>query len=151
MALVHRLAQRVGDARAHPDHGRLLHAELHGDVVGGLEANAAYVPRQAIGILRHDLHGVGTVGLVDAHRSCRADTMAVQEDHDLPDDLLLGPGRDDPTRSHRANAIDFPQAIRLRLDDVEHLFAECAQEPLGVGRADAPDHARGKVLLDAFD
>jgi hypothetical protein len=57
--------------------------------------------------------------------------MAVQEDHDLPDDLLLGPSRDDPTRSHRANAIDFPQAIGLRLDDVEHLFAECAQEPLG--------------------
>jgi hypothetical protein len=38
-----------------------------------------------------------------------------------------------------------------RLNDVKHLLAECAQELLGVGRADAPDHARRKVFLDAFD
>ena len=38
-----------------------------------------------------------------------------------------------------------------RLDDVEHLLAESAQELLGVDRPDAPDHARRKVLLDAFD
>ena len=38
-----------------------------------------------------------------------------------------------------------------RLDDVEHLLAEGAHELLGVDRADAPDHAGGKVLLDAFD
>src|SRR5580704_11419674 len=31
------------------------------------------------------------------------------------------------------------------------LLAECPQEPLGIGRADTPDHARGEVLLDAFD
>ncbi len=66
-------------------------------------------------------------------------------------DLLLGPGGDDPTRTHRADAVDFPQAVGLRLDDVEHLLAEGAQQLLGVGRADAPDHARGKVFLDAFD
>jgi hypothetical protein len=34
---------------------------------------------------------------------------------------------------------------------VEHLLAEGTQKLLRVGRADAPDHARGKVLLDAFD
>jgi hypothetical protein len=32
------------------------------------------------------------VGLEDANRACSADPVAVQEDHDLPDDLLLGPG-----------------------------------------------------------
>jgi hypothetical protein len=75
----------------------------------------------------------------------------VQEDHDLSDRLLVGPGGDDPSRTHGANAADLPQAIGLRLDDLEHLLAEGAQQLLGVGRADTPDHAGGKVLLDALN
>ena len=106
MAVVHRLAQRVGDARAHPDHGRLLYAELHGDVVGGLEANAADVPRQAIGILRHDLHGVGTVGLVDAHRPRRADAMAAIC-------LQLGAKRKWLARAHTATTRSGPLPLHL--------------------------------------
>ena len=47
MALVHRLGQRVGDAGAHPDHRRLVDAEPHRDRIGGLEADAADVARQA--------------------------------------------------------------------------------------------------------
>src|SRR5258707_9761186 len=97
------------------------------------------------------LHGVGAVGLIDAHRARRANAVAVQEDHDLTDDLLLGPGRNNAARPHRANAIHLPQAVGLRLDDVEHLLPEGAQEFLGIDRANAPDHARSKVFLDAFD
>ena len=98
---------------AHPDHGGLLDAKLHGDGVGGLEADAADVARQAVRVLRHDLDGVGAVGLVDAHRPRRADAVAVQKHHDLADDLLLGPGGDDAIRTHRADAVDFPQAVGL--------------------------------------
>ena len=47
--------------------------------------------------------------------------------------------------------VNFPQPIGLRLDDVEHLLAESAQQLLGVGRADAADHAGGKIFLDAFN
>ena len=83
MALVHGLGQRIGDAGAHPDHRGLLDAELHGDRVGGLEADAADVARQPIGVLGHDLDGVGAIGLEDPHRPRRADAMAVQEHHDL--------------------------------------------------------------------
>src|SRR5258707_10900980 len=97
------------------------------------------------------LHGVGAVGLIDAHRARRANAVAVQEDHDLTDDLLLGPGRNNAARPHRANAIHLPQAVGLRLDDVEHLLPEGAQELLGIDRANAPGHARSKVFLDAFD
>ena len=109
VALVHGLGQRIGDAGAHPDHGGLLDAELHGDGVGRLEADAADIARQAIGVLGHHLDGVGAIGLVDAHRPCRADAIAVQEDHDLADDLLLGPGRRDalaraPGRCRRPRA-----------------------------------------------
>src|SRR6266704_225115 len=109
-------------------------AKLHGDSVGRLETDAADIAGQPIGILRHDLHGVGAVGLIDAHRARRANAVAVQEDHDLTDDLLLGPGRNNAARPHRANAIHLPQAVVLRLDDVEHLLPEGAQQRLRTHR-----------------
>ena len=150
MALVHRLGQRVGNPGAHPDHRRLVDAELHGDCIGGLEADAADVACQAIRVLGHDLDGVGAVGLEDADRSGGADAMAVQEDHDLAHDLLLGPGAGDALGAHRADAGHLAQAIRLRLDHIEHFVAECPDHLLGVDRADAADHAGTEVLLDAF-
>ena len=73
VAFVHRLGERIGDPGAHPDHCRLFDAELHGNGVGGLETDATDVARQPIGVLGHDLHGVGAVGLVDPHRPRRAD------------------------------------------------------------------------------
>ncbi len=71
----------------------------------GPEPNSPDIPGQAIGILRHDPHGISAVGLVDANRPCRADAMAVQEDHDLADRLLLGPGGRDAAGSHRTDAV----------------------------------------------
>ena len=151
MAVVHRFGQCIRDSGPHSDHGRLIDAKLHGDGVGRLEADAADVAGQTVRVLRHDLHGVGAVGLVDAHRSRRPDPVAVQKHHDLADDLLLGPGGCDAICPHRSDAVHFPQAVRLRLDDVEHLLPESSQQLLGVDRPDAPDHARGKVLLDAVE
>jgi hypothetical protein len=49
-----------------------------------------------------------------------------------------------------ADAIHVPQAVGLGLDDVEHLVPEGAQELLGIDWANAADHARAQVLLDAF-
>jgi len=42
-------------------------------------------------------------------------------------------------------------AGRVGLDDVEHGFAQGAHEALGVGRADAADHAGTEVALDAVE
>ena len=151
MALVHRFGQRIGDAGANPDHRRLLDAELHGDRVGGLEADAADVARQPVRVLGHDLDGIRAVGLEDAHRAGRADAMAVQEDHDLAHDLLLGPGVGDALGADRADAGHLAQPIRLGLDDVEHLLAERLDHLLGVDRTDAADHAGAEILLDAVD
>ena len=92
MSFIHGLGQRIGNPGADPHQGDLLDAKLHRDGVGGLEADAADIAGQAIRVLGHDLDGVGAVGLVDAHRPRRADTVAVQEDHDFPHRLLLGPG-----------------------------------------------------------
>ena len=77
--------------------------------------------------------------------------MAVQEHHDLADDLLLGPGVGDPLRPHLPDAGHLAQAFRFGLDHVEHLLAKGPDQLAGVDRADAPDHAGAEILLDALD
>ena len=151
MSLVHRLGERVRNPGAHADHRRLLDAEPHRDRVRGLEADAADIAGETVGVLGHDLHGIGAVGLEDADRACGAHAMAMQEDHDLPHDLLLGPGADDALGAHGADAGHLAQAIGLRLDHVEHLLAERLDHLLGVDRADAADHPGTEIFLDALD
>jgi hypothetical protein len=109
------------------------------------------VPGKPIGVLGHDLHGVRAVGLEDANRPGRADPVAVKEDHDLPDDLLLGPGVRDPLGPNRANARDLAKTTGLGLDDVEDLFTESLDHLLGIDRPDAPDHPGAEIFLDAVD
>ena len=75
----------------------------------------------------------------------------MQEDHDLADDLLLGPSIGDAFGTHPTDARDFAQTIGLGLDDVEHLLAECLDHLLGVDRTNAADHAGTEILLDAID
>ena len=151
MALVHCLGQRIRNAGANPDHRGLLDAELHRDRVSGLEADAADVTCEAIWILRHNLHGIRAVGLVDAHRPRRADAIAVKEDHDFANDLLFGPGRGDTAGSYRTDACYLAQALGFRLDRVENFLAESAHQLLGVDRSDASDHAGAEVFLDAVE
>ena len=76
--------------------------------------------------------------------------MAVQEDHDLADGLLLGPRAGDAPGAHRADAGDLAKPFGLGLDDVEHLVAECPHQLAGVDPADAAYQARAQVLLDAL-
>jgi hypothetical protein len=71
----------------------------HRDLVRRLEADAADVAGEPVGVLAHHLHGVVAVGLENPHRARRAHPVAVQEHHDLPHHLLLGPGRADPLRT----------------------------------------------------
>ncbi len=122
MTVIHRFRQSIGDASADADHRRLLDAEPEGDRVGGLEADAADIARQAIRVVGHDLDGIGAVGFVDPHRTGRADAVAVQEHHDLAPDLLLGPGRGDTPGADGPDAIDLAHPVRLGLDDVKPNF-----------------------------
>src|SRR6476659_1813413 len=109
--LVHRLGQRIGNSGAHPDRRCLFDAELHCNGVCGLKANTANIARQPVWVFGHDLDGVRTIGLEDPHRPRRADTVAMQEDHNFPDCLLFGPGSENAgktshrfqTRASRAN------------------------------------------------
>src|SRR4029077_19218735 len=101
-----------------------LDAELGRDLIGGAEADAADVAGQTIRVLRDEPNGIGAVSFVNAHRARRADTVAVQEQHDLADDLLLGPARDDSLGAFRADAGHLTQTPGFLLDDVEYGFAE---------------------------
>ena len=74
----------------------------------------------------------------------------MQEQHDLPDDLLLRPAGDDPCRPFDADAGHLLQARRLLLDEVEHRLAEAPHQPFGVDRADAADHSGTEIPLDAL-
>jgi hypothetical protein len=151
VTLIHRLGQRVRNPGAQSDHRSLFDAEFHRDRVGALETNASDIPREPIGVLGHDLNGVRAVGLEDANRPGRADPVAVKEDHDLPDNLLLGPGVRDAFRPNRADASHLPKPIGLGLDDVEDLLPEGLDHLFGVDRPDAPDHPGAQILLYPVD
>src|SRR5262245_16587364 len=100
MAPVHGLGQRIGNSGAYPDHRGFFDAEPHSDCVGGLEPDAPYVTRQPVRIFGHHLHRIRTVGLENADCPRGPDPMAVQEDHDLANDLLLSPGSGDTAGSY---------------------------------------------------
>jgi hypothetical protein len=110
--------------------------------------NSTDVKSQAIGVLRDELDRVGAVSLVDAHRARGADAIAVQEQHDLADYLLLGPAGNDALRPLPADPGHLPQAARLLFDDIENGIAERTYQLPGVDRPDAADYARAKILLD---
>jgi hypothetical protein len=67
--------------------------------------------------------------------------MRVQEDHDLANDLLVGPAGGDFSGANFANAGNFTQTLRRVLDDIEYRRAEGFHQFSGIDRADALDHA----------
>jgi hypothetical protein len=83
------------------------------DLVGRLEADAADVARQPVRVLGDDLDRVGAVGLEDAHRAGGADPVAVQEQHDLADHLLVRPALHDAPGPLRPDPAHLPQAPGL--------------------------------------
>jgi hypothetical protein len=78
-----------------------------------------------------------------------ADPVAVQEDHDLPDDLLFCPGVRDASRPNRADARHLAKPTGLGLDDIEDLLPENLDHLLGVDRPDARDHSGAEIFLDS--
>jgi len=77
--------------------------------------------------------------------------VAMQEDYDFSDNLLLGPSRADAIGSYRTNARDLAQALGLCFDRIEHPLAESAHQLLGVDRPDAANHPGAEVFLDAVE
>ena len=66
-------------------------AQSLGDGIRGLEPDAVDVEGQPVGVLLYPLDRPVTIGLVDAHGTGGADTVGLEEHHDLPHHLLLRP------------------------------------------------------------
>ena len=151
MAVPGNLLQDVPHAGLGADQGVMRNAQSLGDGVRGLEPDAVDIEGQAVRVLLHPLDRSVAIGLVDAHRPGGADTMGLQEHHDLAHDLLLRPGTGHPFLALGSDAFQLQQSLRFLLDDVEDLLPEGPHQLAGEMRADALDHARAEVLLDAFE
>src|SRR5258707_2907764 len=94
-------------------------------------------------------YGFSVIGLIDARGPRRADAVAVQEDHDLADDLLFGPSIGDALGTYQANASHLAQALGLLLDRVEHLLSESSHKLFRIDRTNAADHPGAEIFLNA--
>ena len=146
-----RLCQGVRHAGLRTQGRVQRNADLLGDRVGRQEADAANVPREPVRVVLHHGDGFVAIGLEDPHRARGGHAVGVQEHHDLADDLLVGPAGRDLPGPLVADAVDLAQALGCLLDDVEDRRAEGADQPAGVDRADALDHAGAEVALDAAE
>src|SRR5664280_3826883 len=92
-----------------------------GDLVGGRETDAVDILRQRVRILAHLFNCLRTIGLEYPYGSAGADTMAVQEQHDLANLFRLLPCMGDPLPPLGANPVHGLQFGDLVLDDAQNL------------------------------
>ena len=151
MALAQRILEHVTEAGAQAKRRIRGNAEALGQLIGGLEPDAADVAREPVRILADHLDRAFAVSLEDACGAQRAEPVRMQEQHDVAHRPLLAPGGRDPPGEAAPDARHLAQALRLALDHLEHLIAERADQLLGHGAADALDHARAEIRLDALE
>ena len=120
-----------------------------GDAVGCFESHTIDIAFELVGIFLDGFERGVAVGFVNLDRQVGADPVAVQEDHDFLDLLLLLPGGGDLPGSVQANAGHFAQAFRRVLDDLKGFFFKVPHNALGHLGTDAFDHARAEVTLHA--
>ena len=144
------LQQAVRNSRARPDDGIPGDANFLRDLIRGLEPDAADVLGERVGIGAHGLNGLLPVRFEDADRAAGADTVGVQEDHDLPNRPLLLPCLLDAPPAFGTDAADFLQLRRGFFNHRQDLLAEFLDHLLRVHRADALDHSAAQIFLDAL-
>src|SRR2546426_4722607 len=151
VAIFSKLLQDMPHASLRPDHRVPWNTESLRQSIRRLKANAMDVEGQAIGILPHSGNGFIAIGLVNADRSGGANAMRVQEDHDLANDFLGFPGLNHPLLAFGANTVKVGQPFGRLLNDIEHLCPKGLDQFLGKVRANAFDHPRAQIFLDAFE
>src|SRR6476469_7394641 len=111
MAICNGLHECVRDAGASTEHGLLRNTEPLCQLVCSLEPDPADVACKTIRIFLHEWDRVGTVCLEYADRQRRTDAMTLQEDHDLPDRLLVRPTGCDPLQPDLADSLDLSKPL----------------------------------------
>ncbi len=151
LALALRLLEQEAHAGAQAERRIAGDPEALGELVGRGEADAADLLRETIGVGPDQLDRARAIGLEDARGAQGAEAVRVQEQHDVAHRALLAPGGGDPLGKAAADALHLAQPVRAALDDLEHLVAEGLDQLAGQRPADALDHARAEVGLDAFE
>src|SRR5712691_9657597 len=101
--IVGKLLEDMADTCLGTDDGVTGNAQPLGQRISSLKANAVDVEGQPIGILLDAGNGLAPVGLVNPHSTSSPDPMGMEENHNLSDDLLCGPGVDHPLFALRTN------------------------------------------------
>src|SRR5262245_44666190 len=76
-----------------------------------LETYAVNIKGQPIRILPHPDNRLIAIGLIDTDRTCHANPMRVQEDHNLANDFLGFPRLHNSLLTFRSNAVEVRQAF----------------------------------------
>ena len=148
---VRALAQEVKRAGLDALRRRGRDAQVLGDLVRRLEADAVDVRRQAVGILPYQPGGLGAVGLVDFDGVVGGDAVGLEEDHDFFDLPLLLPGAEDLLPAFGADPFHLDKPLGAVLDHVESLQTEGSHQTRSHHLADSGDEPGAQVLLDAAD
>src|SRR6185436_553236 len=91
MSGTHRLAQHVLESGTGTNEGIMRNPDALGDLVSRLETDAVDFVREQIRVCANALDRIFAIGFVDAHCPAGADSVRVEKDHDLANDLLVGP------------------------------------------------------------
>lgn len=124
-------------------------AEIARNAVGGAEADAGHLARQAVGLLADDALRVVAVALLDLRRQVGGDAVALEKDQRLARRMRRLPALDDALRAHPSDARDLGEALWVAIDHVERVEAEGRDQAFRGRWSDAGQQAGGQVPLDA--
>ena len=145
------LGQHVLQPAPGPQDGIMTESEFCADRVRRFKADARDIPRQQVRIGPYAHDGFLPVELKDPERTTRADPVAVQENHNVPHDPLLGPSRLDLLPPPRSDSLHIFQARRGIFNDLENLFAELGHHLLRINRTDPADQSAAEIFFNALE
>ncbi len=121
MAFFGCLVEGIGRTGSYPLRRIWRNAQRSSDLVGGEETDAKDILRKLVWISLDDGNGIIMILFVDLGGQACAHTVALQEEHDLFDCTLFGPGSDNHLRAFAPDPRHLAQAFGRMVDDIQGL------------------------------
>ncbi len=151
MALFIVLLQEIEKIGLDPLRGPGIDAQLEGNAVGRFETDAPDIEAELIGVGFKNLIRARPVLAVDLIGQVGGDIMLLEEDDQVADVGVLGPGIPDVLELGRSDSGYLGHAPGLAVEYVERLITEFGHDAGGQGRPDALDEPAGEIFFDAFE